>query len=372
MKKVLLLTEKFAGNGHYSAALALKKTFQLRYPHVQTDIVCVLPMINKTLESMLGSLYFNTLRLAPGLWRVCYQHDQEFYKVLNQPLMRLISHRLKEMINEYQPNVIICTHVFCLRACAILKNELRNSFKLGAVVTDFKANRFWIDRDVDFYLVAHEETGQAIKRTTPRSPVYATGIPIDPMFSLNQGEKKEIRAKLRLNPDRFTLLLMGGGKGIGPLTAMIKSLQTFLDLNDFPLQLLIVTGNNPSLFEKLKRFTQQHPHFHLYPFVRNMVDLMRASDILISKPGGLTSSEALACGLPILICRPIPGQEENNSRFLITKGAAIREDRPAIVPSVLLPYMADTLKRQQWQNIAQQLGKPAAALEAANIIMGFM
>lgn len=368
---MLLLTENFAGNGHYSAALALKKTFQLRFPDVQAEIVCVLHMINKTMERLLGKLYFGTLRLAPDLWRVCYQYDHQFYKVLKQPFKRIFSHKMREMISAYRPDVIVCTHAFCVRACTMVKQELKHSFKLGAVVTDFKANRFWLDPDVDFYLVAHEETGQTIKRIAPHSPIYATGIPIDPMFSLTQADQREMRTKLQLNPDRFTLLLMGGGNGIGPLTAMIHSLETFLALNDFPLQLLIVTGNNPALFAKLKRFTEPHPHFHLFPFVPNMVDLMKASDILISKPGGLTSSEALACGLPILICQPIPGQEENNSDFLITKGAAIREDRPRFVPSVLLPYLADSLRRQQWQRSAHLLGKPAAAFEAAEIIMQF-
>jgi processive 1,2-diacylglycerol beta-glucosyltransferase len=366
MDKILILTETVAGYGHYSAANSLKKAIRMRFPSLDVHIVCMLPLISKPLETLIGKFYTQTLRYAPSLWGAAYAQDREWDRFFREPLGKFVSLKLKKLIDEIGPKLIVCTHAFCLSACTYLKQKKAASYQLGAVVTDFDVHSFWIHPDVDFYIVAHEEMEKKIRQKTSSPRVYATGIPIDPSFSLNQKDACRARLELGLDVDRFTILLMGGGSGMGPIKKSLSYFRKSFYQQSF--QLLIITGNNQPLYEALQNETRSDPHIYTFPFVHNMVDFMCASDFIITKPGGMTSSEALAIGLPMLICRPIPGQEESNSQFLLSRGAAIRQDEPKRLPEDLSELLHQPKELTLMRKQASSIGKPYSSFIGAEII----
>lgn len=371
MDKILILTETIAGYGHYSAASSLEKGITLEYPESEVQIVCILPLISKQLESFINKCYLQTLRYAPNLWGACYQRDSQFSKLFRDPMGKFVAHKLRSIIEGIKPQVIICTHAFCLSACAYLKSHTScNSFRLGAVVTDFDVHSFWVHPAVDFYITAHEEIGLKIREKGSQADIYNTGIPINPAFFMEQKEKKEARKQIGIDPDRFTILLMGGGSGIGPFNSCLNALKNLALKQDY--QLLIITGNNQTLYDELSHELKNLSHAYLFPFVHNMVDFMCASDFIITKPGGMTSSEALATGLPMVICKPIPGQEENNSRFLLNKQVAIREDQPQHLPEQLAYFIEHPDPLHKMQTNATLVGKPGSAIHGAQIVMNYL
>ncbi|MBA4602504.1 MGDG synthase family glycosyltransferase [Thermoactinomyces mirandus] len=371
MDKILILTETVAGYGHYSAAYSLKKGLQLTYPKGKVQIICVLPLISKPLESFINKCYIQTLRYAPNLWGAAYQRDSQFSKLFRDPMGKFVANKLRTIIEETNPGVIVCTHAFCLSACAYLKSHSSSSnFRLGAVVTDFDVHSFWVHPAVDFYITAHDEIGMKISQKSNQADIYSTGIPINPDFSIRQKEKKEARRWIRIDPERFTVLLMGGGSGIGPLQSCISSLKQ--SIADHHAQLVIITGKNRALYGELSRQISNQRHVYLFSFVHNMVDFMCAADFIITKPGGMTSSEALATGLPMVICKPIPGQEENNSRFLLNKNVAIRQDEPKNLPREFSFFMEHPEPLHKMQSNASQVGKPQSAIHAAEIVTNYL
>lgn len=371
MDKILILTETVAGYGHYSAAYSLKQGLKMIYPEGEVRIICVLPLISRPLESFINKCYMQTLRYAPNLWGAAYQRDSRFSKLFRDPMGKFVANKLRNIIEGINPSVIVCTHAFCLSACAYLKSHsLSGSFRLGAVVTDFDIHSFWIHPAVDFYISAHDEIGMKISQEGSQANIYPTGIPIHPDFSIRRKERQDARRCIRIDPERFTVLLMGGGSGIGPLQSCISALQQ--SLADHHIQLLIITGKNKALYEELSKQLRNQPHVYLFSFVHNMVDFMCASDFIITKPGGMTSSEALATGLPIVICKPIPGQEENNSRFLLDKNVAIRQDKPKNLPKDLSYFIEHPAPLFEMQSNAAQVGKPQSAINAAEIITNYL
>lgn len=367
MDKVLILTETIGGNGHYQAAKSLYQGLSQVEPGLNAEICCGMHQVSRQLEQLTRTVYLNTLQYAPALWGAAYSREGEISDRFRTSLGKLLSIRLQEWLEEMQPDVVVCTHAFCLSAMGVIKERMGDRFRLGAAITDFDVNGFWVHPEVDFFLVAHENVAKKIRRRfgIRDEVIFRTGIPIDPDFSKPQPPKTVLRRMLGLDPERFTILLMGGGIGLGPIEECLHHIQRLLP----DPQLVVITGKNRSLYERLLEQFGKDPRIHLHGFVESMVHFMKAADIIVSKPGGLTSSEALACGLPLLICRPIPGQEERNSRFLMRKGVALRQDEPEAMARQILFLMENPTLLEEMSRRARELGKPDSSLTGAKVIL---
>ncbi len=269
-------------------------------------------------------------------------------------------------MEDFSPEVIACTQAFPCGLVADYKQENSFEIPLFGILTDFMPHAYWVHDQVDHYLVPSEETKRwLIDRKIPAGKIHATGIPIDPVFS-QQFNPAAIRRRLQWVDGLPAILLMGGGQGLGPLVEAV----THLDEVDRPFQLLVITGTNEALYHRL--ITQapkmKHP-MQVFGHVDFVSELMSVAALIVSKPGGLTTSEALAKGLPILVLNPIPGQENNNAQFLVRSGAArwIRESSQLALAVQHLLDAPSELKRMSEQ--ARQLGHPSAALEAARRIL---
>lgn len=274
------------------------------------------------------------------------------------------------MLNQYRPRVVVNTHAFCLGAMAELKDQVEQPFYLGAAITDFDVNGFWVHPAVDFYFVAHQQVAETLKKRfgVSEHQIYQTGIPIDPIFSEPFSDRQAFRRKVGIDVHAFSVLLMRGGVGLGPMEQVIAQF-----LEDMPeAHLIVVTGKNKELLTQLQSSYQHEKQVHLMGYVNGIRDWMAASDLIVTKPGGLTSSEALATGLPILISQPIPGQEERNSQFLIQQGVALRQDLPQAIPREIRPLMETPSGWQDMRQRALNLGRPQSSLDAAEIIADYV
>ncbi|RKD27062.1 hypothetical protein BEP19_00365 [Ammoniphilus oxalaticus] len=368
--KVLILTESIAGTGHYQAAKNVAKGIAAVYPHAQIEVDQSLTHVNPFLERMTSKLYMGTIQHAAKLWGWAYQREREWSLLTKQALRKYIARKLQPYLEERGPDVVVSTHAFCLGGLAELKKKTSKPFRLGVALTDYSVNPFWIHSEIDHYFVGAMELKSRLidQYGVSEKNIFVTGIPIDPCYS-QRLDPIQARVKLNLQGDLPLCLVMGGGLGLVPFIEILKGLAEM----DQKVKVCVITGTNTKAKEQLERWLEKtsYPHpVYVKEYVSNMDEWMSAADLLIGKPGGLTVSEALACGLPLLIYKPIPGQEERNSQFLMDSQLALRVKSQAELPQLVDRFLAD---QQGARLLKQQIAKysmPDAAYQVGKILCG--
>ncbi len=319
----ILIAHVTAGAGHTRAAEAIAKAYKNLYPDANIKLVDTLDYINSVYKKVYSNTYLALVRHTPRLWGYIYErYDKEEDRLddkIRQSLETMQAGDFREFLDDFSPDVVICTHFLPMELISRWKKKRKSSLPLYAVVTDYALHTFWIVEEVDAYFVASDDIKRELQtRGAKETSIYQTGIPVDPVFS-TLASKSEMREKLGLDPDLPTVLIMGGGYGIGDFTGLVRS---FKDVKT-KMQMMVVCGRNEALQEELTQVAMSLPvTTKVFGFVNNVHELMRASDIMVTKPGGLSSSEALAANCPMMIINPIPGQEQRNSDHLLENGAA--------------------------------------------------
>jgi processive 1,2-diacylglycerol beta-glucosyltransferase len=252
--------------------------------------------------------------------------------------------------------VVLCTHFLPLEVLGGVKsrNGAQQPFVV-CVVTDFEAHALWMEPVVDLYCVAADETkARLVARQVDRDKVVVTGIPIGARFSARI-DGGAVRRRFGLRDDLPVVLVLGGGFGMGPMAEILES----LDSVEREFQTVVVAGRNLTLRRELAAHDRRHPT-HVLGFVSNMHEMMTVADLIISKPGGLTTAEALALGKPLFILNPIPGQETANSDFLLERGAAAKANRIEDVP-FRIDRLLGSARLTEMAASARTLGRPDAA-----------
>src|SRR5208282_3530476 len=258
-------------------------------------------------------------------WEYLYDNPKviKFSEKWKQSIHKSSHKKLKPLFDEFKPDVVVCTQAFPCGMVADYKKTYRLPMTVIGVLTDYAPHLYWLHEGVDFYVVPSQEASDRyVKESVPVERIKVFGIPIRMKFAENTGTAK-IAGKLGLDMNIPTILIMGGGQGLGPMKEAVKSLVRLAR----PLQLIVICGTNVKLvhwIKKTKRKTNKKIIF--YDYANNVDELMEVSTLIVSKPGGMTTSECLAKGLPMVIVDPIPGQEERNSQFLVNQGIAIRVD----------------------------------------------
>lgn len=355
-------------SGHQQAAEAIQKAMAEIAPKVKTfgldSFTYAYPFVGK----FIAQTYLQIIKRTPILWDYLYDNPdvvsatQEIREMLN----RLNARKFKKLVHEHNPAAIVCTQAIPCGVVAAEKRHRRLRLPLIAVVTDFAAHSYWLYKEVDAYVVATEATRrEMIRKGIPENKIHLFGIPINPVFNRKIG-KREAKLSLHINPELPVILVMGGSQGLGP----IESILSALDWISIPFQVLVITGLNEKLRRSLKRnFSARSHRFYIFGYIQEMDRFMEAADILVTKPGGLTSAEALAKGLPLIIVNPIPGQEERNSNYLVKHGVAERADNLEELTHHLYNFLAHPLKLTRMQHQAYALAKPDAAYNTASLIL---
>ncbi len=369
MRQRVLVMYITARSGHYRAARALGEGIRRINPRAETLTIDAFQYLNPVLARIVDRMYLSVIQNAPELWDYLYDNrkvvrrSNSFRKLLH----RYDPPRLHGLLEDFRPEVIACTQAFPCGLVADYKEEQEVSTPLYGILTDFSPHAYWVHSQVNGYIVPAEQSRQWLldNRVEP-ARVSASGIPIDPVFA-ETPDAQAIRRRLQLAPNVPVILLMGGGQGLGPIVEAVEQ----MDRLHQKFQLLVVTGTNESLYHKLitRAPGLKHP-VHVFGHVDFVADLMSVVSFIITKPGGLTTAEALAKGLPILALNPIPGQETKNAAFLVKeKAAQLVKDVSALTQGVrhLLGNPGE-LARMAVQ--AKRLGKPEAAVQAARLVLG--
>jgi processive 1,2-diacylglycerol beta-glucosyltransferase len=363
--RVLILSAS-AGAGHVRAAQAVEKAFRRLNAAGDLRNIDTLDYTNKLFQKLYSRAYIELVDKAPDVLGWLYKH---FDKPWHFQRRRLAFDKLNagpfiKMLKEYKPDLAVCTHFLPAEIISWLKEKHHLDTRQAIVVTDFDLHALWLCHYYEHYFVALEETKQHLHQIgTPLEKITVSGIPIDPVFAENK-DKTEMRRKLGLHPSLPAILLSAGGFGVGPVEMLIQSL-TNMHNN---VQVVAVCGKNEELkgrLEKLSRRLPANRPLKILPigFTTEMDEYMSAADLLLGKAGGLTTSEALAKTLPIVIVNPIQGQEERNADHLLEEGVAIRCNNLPVLGYKIDSLLDDPHRLALMRKNARRLASPSAALD---------
>lgn len=361
--KILIFTEVIAGKGHEKAAQSIAKAINRLDCSHDVKIVNLLSIINKSLEKILELTYMTMIKNFPRLWGLIHEKESRFSFLFKDIIANVLLKKLKKYIEQEKPELIITTHASGLGALSKLKEKY--IFCLAAVFTDYQINSFWVQEHIDYYFVAHDEFKQKLieKYNVDPRKIIISGIPIDPIFS-HKAVKRDEETK---NRKSFQLLIMGGGLGFGGIKEIIYSLD---QLKNIPISINVLAGTNKKLYSELSQIKSKLGFtIQIFKYVDNIYPLMKNSDLIISKPGGLTVSEALTIPVPILIYKPIPGQEEQNAKFLMKKKSAIRVNQIKYIPYwIQYLYTNPKLHIKLMEN-EQKIAKPNSSIYISETLL---
>ncbi len=363
MKSILFFSASI-GLGHDLAVLALIEEIKCRYPHCRTKIVDTFKYINPVLNKVIVDSYFESLKFNPKIWGYLYKQAEEGDKFvdLSHILSKLALVKMERLIKEFNPQALVCTHAFPAGILSILKAKGNCKIPLIVVVTAYTIHPFWIHNHVDQYILPCEELKyQFMVYNVPESKLMFSGIPLRRQFAERINNKKA-RYELGLE-DKTTVLVMGGGLGLGEIESIISILGN--DVLD--LQVISVTGRNERLRNKLQSVEAKN-RVKVFGYIENMAKVMAASDFIITKPGGLTTAEVLAQGLPMIIVDPLPGQEDRNTEFLLNCGVAVKVRNVRYLIPQLKYLISNHVRFKQIKEMAAQLAKPHAAAELVDYL----
>lgn len=322
MGKRFLLVTASIGSGHEKAASAIADGIKAHFSGAEINIVDFMRWDTSFVNAFMKSCYLKMLAMVPNLYEFMYRFtDGEKKGGFIQLLMaQAMSRSIKGLINRYRPDVIVCTHPFPAEAVSHLGDSWRSRFVSAAVITDYSVHRMWICPNMDLYFVGCDfMKKQLIADGIREDIIHVTGIPVGGDF-YRKWDKAECRREAGLSADEPVVLMMGGGLGLGNITAALAQLEKLPDR----LQLLVVAGRNNELRLQAERFgAGSHHSVHVYGYTDRICWLMGAADVLVTKPGALTLTEAMSMRLPMVLHEPIPGPETDNARYMSGCGAAV-------------------------------------------------
>jgi processive 1,2-diacylglycerol beta-glucosyltransferase len=371
LNKVLILSAS-AGAGHIRAAEALEKAFEQSGATREIRHIDVLNYTNKVFRHLYSKAYIDMVNRMPEVMGWLYDHLDKPWKNERRRLAldRLNTRPLIKLLEDYNPDIAVCTHFLPAEILSWLKAKKRITCKQAIVVTDMDVHAMWLCRHYEQYFVALEETRVHMEKLgIDADKLTVSGIPIDPVFSLSK-DKRAMRLKHGLSPDKTTILVSAGGFGVG----RIEDLFTCLSELQHEAQIVFLCGRNEELKKKLerrsaKRAADSKASIISVGYTTLMDEYMSASDILLGKPGGLTTSEALSKGLVFVIVNPIPGQEERNSDHLLEEGVAIRCNNLPVLAYKVDQLLENPERFQRMQANARRLARPHAARDVVNKLL---
>ena len=361
-----------AGAGHKSATLAIKDAFDKANTGHDVRVVDSLQYANRLFRWSYVWGYNFMVSRAPFLWTFSfYFSDFKPIRPLVRSVRRLVNfingYRFYAFIKKEKPDCVVATHFFATEIISNLKISKLYDGKLITCVTDYGIHDFWVSAQVDIYVVASEYSkNELIDKGIQAEKIRVLGIPVQEKFT-KRLERHEAVEKLGLKEGLFTILIIGGGLGVGPIPQMVKTIAGTSE----PFQLIVVCGRNESLFKRIEELAKgSRIPIKPYGFTDKVNELMDASDIMISKPGGLSISEAMVKGVPMIVDSFIPGQEESNLRFLEKNSAGIgtKGIQETLEKLEWLYRHKETLESMRAK--AKQLGKPSAASDIVLLVLG--
>ena len=374
MRKILIFYASYGG-GHLSAANSIKQCIDDNFKDCETKLVDCMEYVNRPVNKITTTAYKELAKKFPWAWGEVYSHSQKGPLAhISSASNNLMAKKLLKLLKEYQPDIVISTHPFGSQMVSYLKRKALVDCKLATIMTDFAPHDQWlVGKDyVDYYFVSHEKMRQElINSNVAENTVFATGIPLSNRF-LMHFDKDEIMKSMGLNPDKRVILFFGGGEfGLGR-DKTVKILNSFIT-HVKNHQIVAIAGKNEKMkiaFEKLVAETNSESFVKVLAYTKQVPELMSISDLVVTKPGGLTTTESLASGLPIVAINPIPGQEEENAKFLEDEGVAIWLKKNDYYDKIIADLLSDEDKLHQMKVNTKLLAKKNSTRDICDITLG--
>lgn len=366
--KILILTAD-AGFGHRSAAKAIKNAIEECYPE-KYKVALVNPLDNKNAPFFIRESqneYDKWVKNVPELYKFGYEISDASIPVsiLEAILTVSLFEVIKDTILEHQPDIVVNTYPLYQAPFVAVRTLHNLDIPLITIVTDLATvHHIWFNEKVDLLIVPTEIVKEdAIDAGVEQNKVFEIGIPVNPEIFLLKDEKREIKKRLGWEKDLITILAVGS-KRVEHFTDNLN----ILNHSGFNFQLVVVCGKDKKMFDELQKVDWHHP-VYLYEFVDNMHEFMRASDLLISKAGGLIVTEALASGLPIIIVDAIPGQETGNAKFVQNAQAGYWvKNSVEFLEAISHLFQNNDQQLKNLQQNAKKHGNPSSALKIIKLI----
>jgi processive 1,2-diacylglycerol beta-glucosyltransferase len=355
-----LILSASAGTGHVRAAEALRQ--QLEAEGVRARHEDILELAPRWVQTVYGGGFEMLAARAPWLWREVYERtDGECgeEKRWGDLAARLLFREFRRLLEGGEWGLCLCTHFLPGQLAA----GRAGMPPFASVVTDFVAHRYWLQPGVNRFFVATEALAADVASRLPGVRAEATGIPVAPNFETKLG-REEARRALGLDPERPVALVMGGGMGLG----IEETVRAALRARVTQLQVVAVCGRNEAARAQLESAGIPAERLRLRGFVSDVERYLAAADVVVTKPGGLTTSETLALGRPLLLTRPIPGQEEGNTEALVAAGAALAAPEPEQLERALERVFGEAGMLERLGEAAARIGRPYAAQSIARAV----
>jgi len=357
MKRVLIVSAS-VGSGHARAAQGLQAWIAREAPGATVQHLDILTLTTKAYRKAYTSSYLKLAEHAPEVWGYLYKSADKKKPRFEPPRLirafdKLEFAKFRHFVRDFAPDHLVCTHFLPVQVLASSRQKPWAGFSISVVVTDYYAHGFWAQPAADLTCVPTQECLEELAdKGMDRAKLQATGIPVLPEFA-EPPARKASRAKLDLRGDKPVVLAMGGGWGGGGLEDLVADVLRAGDCT-----VIAVAGRNAKTKSALDAL--KHPNLHVFGFVDNIHELMAASDLCVTKSGGLTTSECLAMGLPMLVPNAIPGQEERNADYVTEAGAAMQARSPASLRLKLARLIAEPELRARMSQAAQAIARPFA------------
>ena len=370
MKKIMILYAS-VGGGHFKAASGINNYINEHYPDYKTELVDALKYTNKLVDKIVVNSYVNMARYSPKMWGEIYKFSEKQYSVANfsNAVQKILSKKLFKLFKDEHPDVVISTHPFITEMVASLKKHNKTSCKLCVIMTDYASHKFWEIKHeyIDMYFVANNEMKcTLINNGITDSKINVTGIPVEPAFT-KEYNKEEIYKEFDLSPTKRTTLIFGGGQfGMSNIKDFFAALLSVKE----DIQIVAIAGKGKKtqkLFEKLAKNSDKK--VVVLGYTNKIPELMQIADFIVSKPGGLTTTEILVSQVPFIIINPVPGQEEENANFLTNNGAAVRIWDASKALPFIEQFISDSFRIENMKIMQKHIAKPNSTRDIVEKIL---
>ncbi|OGW75187.1 MAG: hypothetical protein A2Z72_03890 [Omnitrophica bacterium RBG_13_46_9] len=367
-KKRILLMYISKNSGHHHASLAIESALRELSDDVEVLNVNSFLYTNPILEKIINKTYMSVIKRTPEVWGYLYDNPKVVRRTqkLRESIHKYNSSKMRNLLESYKPDAVACTQAFPCGIVSDYKKTSCSDLVLAGVLTDYAPHAYWFFDNVDIYFVPSEETRQRfVSYGISQDRVKLTGIPIDPRFK-KIIDRKKVLDSMNFSPAMPIILLMGGSQGLGPIKEIVK----VLDNSPTAFQIIVVAGINKRLYNGLSKLAPRlKKKTAVVGYTENVDELMSISSLIITKPGGITVSEALVKGLPILIVKPIPGHEQMNTDHLVKHNLAIKANNLSDLEIFVSELLSNPKALENMRERIKSFSKPQSAFDIAETIL---
>ena len=373
--KVLIFYASYGG-GHLNAAKSIENCIKNNYKNIDVEMIDCMKYVNKTIEKITTAAYREMAKKMPWAWGRIYSDAQKGPLAhITSRSNKIMAIKLLQLLRQKNPDLIISTHPFGSQMCSYLKRKNKITAKIATILTDFAPHDQWLvcHESTDYFFVAHDKMKDyLISKNVNKNSIYVTGIPISDRFQ-KKYDKNEILQEFNLSREKFTVLFFGGGEfGLGK-TRTSQIFEDFVrETKISNIQIIAISGKNPKMkasFEEIVTNNKAKGNVLILEFTNKVPELMNISNIVVTKPGGLTTSESLASHLPMVVINPIPGQEEENAEFLESKGIAVWIKKNDNSEKIIESLLSNKEQLQKMKENTKILAKPNSTNDICNILL---